>query len=54
MKARIRPVGHPDNVTVLNRVLMKVINGVSKVKAVAYLADGKGWREGRSKNPCLL
>jgi rRNA processing protein Krr1/Pno1 len=40
MKARIRPVGHPDNVTVLNRVLMKVIKGVSKVKVVAYLAQG--------------
>ena len=32
-----------------NRVPMKVIHVVSKVKVVAYLADGKGWRGGRSK-----
>jgi hypothetical protein len=38
MKARIRPVGHPDNVTVFNEILAKVIHVVSKVKVIAYLA----------------
>ncbi|CAN5843839.1 hypothetical protein BH20PSE1_BH20PSE1_16990 [soil metagenome] len=37
MKARIRPVGHPDNVTVFNQVPMDVIRVFSKVKVVAYL-----------------
>jgi hypothetical protein len=54
MKTRIQPIGHPDNVTVLNRILIKVIHGVSKVKVVVYLADGKGWKGRVIKKPMPL
>jgi hypothetical protein len=33
---------------------MKLIHGVSKVKVVAYLADGKGWRAIKKPMPLVV
>lgn len=53
LRMKVNPLIFTRGIGRINAFL-KIIHVVSQVKVVAYLADEKGWRGGRLKNPCLV